>query len=462
MPSGGGSRGPRREETHHKQNTKICRFLLIAGLVFFIMSGLRMLQEQQLIPAPAATSDTPNSITHEQPAPAMHSKVHANIRDDLPTCEQLMQHPSSPFADGAFLTRTTTPVVWKMRHDGSRELTLPSTCRLKHYTARDARQCFNNQNLLFLGDSLTRYQYLSLAYFLEYNKWPPRFQALNPCNHIDEHGNRTCSKQDEPNVCAEGDWIRVGGWSAYTQSLGGSTDGGIFHGRLEAQSLRDEPKIENMQYVSRPEEGGRTKLSYVIENGWRGQELFPPGWKFTGCAYNASCRYSPEHHAYNMERNKAKDYDWNYSSIMDAFGANGTSFQEQHADTNFVFYNRGLWGKLQEDKANSMMALLHNFTSDRCFFKSTTSCGRTIQNDLFKWEEGPIRRAAFNNGCEFMDVGHLTKEFSTLFFAHPQPPRNLMFEYHSVFWDAVHYQPWVYEELNNMLLNIMCNGKVLE
>jgi phospholipase/lecithinase/hemolysin len=26
-----------------------------------------------------------------------------------------------------------------------------------------------------------------------------------------------------------------------------------------------------------------------------------------------------------------------------------------------------------------------------------------------------------------------------------------------VFWDSVHYTPWVYEALNNVLLNVLCN-----
>jgi hypothetical protein len=33
------------------------------------------------------------------------------------------------------------------------------------------------------------------------------------------------------------------------------------------------------------------------------------------------------------------------------------------------------------------------------------------------------------------------------------------FEYTNVFWDSVHYQPWVYEELNNVMLNVLCNAK---
>ena len=63
---------------------------------------------------------------------------HAN-KPTLPTCKELMQQPHSPYVRGAFLTRLSTDVTWKMRRDGSRELTLPSTCQLKRYTSDEAK-----------------------------------------------------------------------------------------------------------------------------------------------------------------------------------------------------------------------------------------------------------------------------------------------------------------------------------
>jgi hypothetical protein len=34
-------------------------------------------------------------------------------------------------------------------------------------------------------------------------------------------------------------------------------------------------------------------------------------------------------------------------------------------------------------------------------------------------------------------------------------------ERHNVFFDDVHYQPWLYEEFNNLWLNVLCNTKPL-
>ena len=232
----------------------------------------------------------------------------------LPSCAELMRQPM--YEDGSFLTnRTTTQIVWKNRHDGSKELTVPFTCYLTRYTPDQAGKCLKNKNLFFIGDSLTRYQFLSLAYFLEHKKWPMRFHArLQPClDHIDENGNPTCSKKEEPSVCNEVDWVDIGGWKSYYQAMGGGTDGGVFHGRMESQSLRSSyryPIVDTMQYTSSEEYGdghGRTKLSAYMELGASGIEPFH-GFNFTGCGYNATCTYTPERYAQNEKRLKGCGY----------------------------------------------------------------------------------------------------------------------------------------------------------
>jgi len=411
-------------------------------------------------------TNQPMILLNEQPPQGKASASENHHSDPLPTCEELMQHPFSPFADGAFLTRKSTLVVWKMRPDGSRELTLPMTCRLKRYTANQAGKCLKNKNLLFVGDSLTRYQFLSFTYFLEHKNWPSRFRMATKraCNHVDEHGNKACSTL--PNVCAEGDWLKYGGWPAFYQELGGGTDGAVYNGRMECQSVEDDPRVDNCRYISSKEDG-RTRLSYASELGWIGTERFR-GWNFTGCSHNATCRYTPERYKQNKKRLENNVFDWDYPNIITAFGPNGTTFQEQHPDTNFILYNRGLWGKIRLEKAKEMMASIYRMTgggdkqSNRCFFKSTTGCQRSRDRDLDSWEYGPVRKAAYEAGCEFFDIAHVTAEFAHMLFHHPIPPRNLLFEYKNIFWDALHYVPWVYEELNTLLLNVLCNRQELE
>lgn len=102
-------------------------------------------------------------------------------------------------------------------------------------------------------------------------------------------------------------------------------------------------------------------MSLVVELGWEGNEPFH-GWNFTGCAHNATCRYSPDQYKKNVDRDEQNDFDWEYPNIAAGFGQVGNAFHEQHSDVDFAFYNRGLWGALPAEKAATMMGSLYNIT----------------------------------------------------------------------------------------------------
>jgi hypothetical protein len=42
----------------------------------------------------------------------------------------------------------------------------PDGCRLRRFTGDEARKCLSGRHVAFVGDSVTRYQYISLAFFL--------------------------------------------------------------------------------------------------------------------------------------------------------------------------------------------------------------------------------------------------------------------------------------------------------
>ena len=374
----------------------------------------------------------------------------------LPTCESLMRN-SHLGADGSFLTRS--PTTWALRHDGSRELQLPLTCRLKRYTSTQARKCLNQRHLAFIGDSLTRYQFLSLAYFVERGEYPPRFgiSSTQQCSHINEQGIPTCSPDDEPNVCMEGDWQS---WQKFHSALGGSTDGSMFHGRMQCGCARREggsvsDLTDNALYVS----DSGIRISFVCEVG-KGDIPGPiHGWNFTDCAEKGTCRTTQEDSDFLFNRSKQQDWDWNEPLYQ---ALNGTLQQVLHG-VDIVIYNRGLWGVLNQDLIETIMPLIRNWVGDkgRCFYKTTTGDLNTVRPPELSY----IKNATFTAGCGFLDFGHLAQEFNSLMYRHPAPPKeesgkiwNFQ-EWGSVYWDRIHFTPWVYEELNNLFLNVLCNGK---
>ena len=152
------SMGSRRSRRTDPSLFKWRRYILLVGAAALYLSSLSV----QIIAS--SGSDIVGVAT-------TNIQEYYNNRSRLTTCKRLMQQQSHQ--DGSFLTQTAKPVVWKIRHDGSRELTLPKTCRIKKYSAKDARNCLSGKSLLFVGDSLTRFLFLSLAYFIEHGKWPP-------------------------------------------------------------------------------------------------------------------------------------------------------------------------------------------------------------------------------------------------------------------------------------------------
>jgi hypothetical protein len=263
----------------------------------------------------------------------------------LPQCDELMSRPNSIFADGGFITRHTTPHTWTPRADGSMELDLAAICTLKRYTRDEARHCLADKHVTFVGDSLSRYQFNSLAYFIEKGIHPPRFPRANPCTHIDENGNPACSPADEPNICMEGDWKYTEGdsWTNFFMAMGGgeANSTGIFGGRLQCPCARsDGVHVEDALYVSEPDaNGSRTTISYLVEIGWGDNFRNLSGFDFTDCAYNGTCHHSLEDVAKVIERAKVGDFDYN-QPFPDAIDPVNGVLRKTFPPVHYAFYNR--------------------------------------------------------------------------------------------------------------------------
>jgi hypothetical protein len=400
----------------------------------------------------------------------------------LLACDELMSRPGSTYADGYFITRHTTSHKWSPRQDGSREFDLADTCSLKRYTADDARQCLAGKHISLIGDSLTRYQFYSLAYLIDKGTYPPRFPrptSTAGCTHIDERNQSQCSPPEEPNILMEGDWQGFRGfkhqdaWNEFFTRIGGGDDGGMFEGRMECSCVRAKtaPAVENELYASKPGPGGeRIIMSHLNEVGW-GTDMDPlKGYNWTNCALNGTCRLSREQvQAYDV-RASNKTYDW-AQDFVEALSPDNGTLRQMLPPVDIAIYNRGLWGKLEAERAERLFPRLYEWAGNgngRCFYRSTTRKAErteTIPDPLHAHEIGALRNIAYSSGCSFLDFGHITRDFGALRFTFPLPPLqeggklSLSDEREQIYWDNVHFFPWVYEELNNVLLNVLCNWK---
>jgi hypothetical protein len=473
-----------------------------------------------------------------------------NINDDddgagrrrpllLPACDELMQRPDSVFRDGTFLTSHATPVHWAPRADGSRQLELRDVCRLKRYTSTEANRCLAGKHLSMIGDSLTRYLHLSLAFLLERGTFPPRFRRppapQQPCRHVDEAGRPSCSSYGDatPNICVEFEW---GSWDEYYGSLGGGgpaingSTGGVLNGRMECRSHRPSGQGETNDNTLYVNGGSRATLSFAFEVGWGDVPKPLRGYYFSNCSSEGSCRRTFQDAATIANRTRHGDYDWE-QTFPEAIDRNGTLRTVLPTPPDYAIYNRGVWGQLPEARARRIMPLLKDWVSGgagdgdsgpgdgsgtrgRCFFRSTTAHYQSLSHGHLRNEHLKVRPHAHRAGCSYLDYAHLTEPFAALDWdEHLHHPAST--ERKSVFVDAVrtsefgpspvdpidlsngalapcltrswlgassmmmrssysrsapslvifgqvHFQPWVYEELNQMLLNVLCNDKKLE
>lgn len=66
---------------------------------------------------------------------------------------------------------------WELQPDGILRLVLPH-CHLRKVSVNAVRKCFEGAHILFMGDSLSRYFYLSLAHFIGKGHWGPKYAKV--------------------------------------------------------------------------------------------------------------------------------------------------------------------------------------------------------------------------------------------------------------------------------------------
>jgi hypothetical protein len=414
-----------------------------------------------IVPHVQCKSSINSVIDHHHNVGARGSKHHL--------CTELKK--ISGMHNGAFITRDDG--YWQYRADGSREYTV-NTCRLKRFTAFEARKCLAGHHMLMIGDSVSRYQFIVLVYFLEHGRWPPRFgvSRTKECQHIDESGSPTCSPEDEPSVAAEDDWgLKFGhaaekGWKQIHMYLGGAG----FNGHLECDCCRGRDSIDNMYYRNIFRNGSfeipPVKLTFL---GSRGSSQGPMwGMRPSSCAEKGTCQLSSSDWDSKLQKLVGKKLDWQYYVESPDF-TEALDKELIAPGVDIAIFNQGLWGHVPTNLKNvsAIFKGLFSLTqkhNGKCFWKGTTAGFNGAVSavhqtpETFPTAERGVQDAAYSNGCGVFDLSRVTKDFTSFAWNGDigRPKCCGDSEMMNVYWDAVHFQPWVYEEFNQILLNVLC------
>jgi hypothetical protein len=329
------------------------------------------------------------------------------------SCLDFMNLPPPYFSSGDFLTNPTLPHAWVPRADGSHEFQ-HGWCKIHRYTADEARQCLVGKHVSIIGDSVSRYGGISLAYFLHKGEWPSRFGIELPyCRRHDENGTAVCSKADEPNILIEPNFNHAPNrpdmdkWDFFMAKLGGWTDGSTFNGRLECNcpghrsenwiyvtpellfaskhvdGINEYPNLTFDgvdQYTNRTFDGddqyaNRIVISFNFERGTTGPwPLY--GFNSTGCALTGTCRHSQTDAAYWMARFNSGT-DWS-QDLLDFLSPN-RFIASQLPPVDIAIYNRGLWNTMEAERSKQVLPLLYSYSggaNGRCFYRTTVNPDR--------------------------------------------------------------------------------------
>ena len=93
---------------------------------------------------------------------------------------------------------SSEPGEWEKLPDGTAVYNL-RRCELHDFSAVEARECLRNTHVQFIGDSLTRYQYLSFVHLLENGSYADRRIVYD--YNKDHYVNR-----GDPNILREPDF----------------------------------------------------------------------------------------------------------------------------------------------------------------------------------------------------------------------------------------------------------------
>jgi len=303
-----------------------------------------------------------------------------------------------------------------------------------------------------------RYQYLSLVHLLEKGRYP------DPGLPIKGHGDRW-----RPNVCQESDYgneangyfqddANLSGWPRFmiqTSQFFNRKE------RCDCHRGTAETTVENRYYKGA--DGAAvsyfTKLFLDIHGHWPSPtDSIPPNL------------ITPE--LYEEMGNKPLSWNVSDASFMNDILP---QVEEMQGNVSAVLWNQGIWSERSDESFVEFADKTRDFfqaRGARMFWKTTTRMGVASMQEISKAAERAEKESNFSRklGWEVLDAYGITREltivsdglemntWTDLVSRGPQPTLRAKhdLEVMAVKWDAFHFRPYVYEELNNVWLNQLC------
>ena len=295
----------------------------------------------------------------------------------------------------------TTEGYWGLDNFDEPRLHLKD-CQLRRPTVTQARQCLHSQSLLFIGDSISRYQYISLVVFMKTGRWPEKFGSV----------------PDRPSPLIETEWPS---WTAF------------FDGALDTCSCSRNSSEQDDWYERRHYHGHhvtlRSSFFPIIPSMEAGFSEIIDEWTTPN-----RTRYS-----YTAHINKPQMCNSTTSSQHPS-----CDYSDQWNPTTVLIANTGLWRNEHTGSPNYFLPIKTAPLSPhlrRAFWRTTTP--RRNGNEMHPGSN-EVQRSVFGQGDSKWELLDLFKMFAAL-------------GAREAYWDGFHFLPFLYQEMNIYLLNVLCD-----
>lgn len=282
--------------------------------------------------------------------------------------------------------------------------------------------CLQNRTMLFIGDSLTRYQYLSLVYFIATGRWV----SGKPMNENERQ------------------------WSGWSDFLMGTS---IRLGCVEycdCYSNHADPELghrENRFYTNCDL---NIKIGFVF---WGPGNPLNIGFDLANTTiFSETCRWCSHPKMWLEKKQVSRYVHKSYAGDVIAF----VREQLAHLNADMVVFNQGIWKNTSVREPRYLQDLYVNLrkavrTGGKVVWK-TTSAGRPHFD--------PSSSSLISHiGVDSTDFVQTVKDIGFDIFDLHALTADLASESQAYFDDAWHFHPSVYKEVNKFFLHYVC-GKL--
>lgn len=318
-------------------------------------------------------------------------------------------------------------------------------CPLSKFSADDARNCLKKKTVVFVGDSVTRYQYVNFVHMLEHGAYPSEV----PCTTLDSSGVEkitdgddditTTTQQQENYVCNSFSnvnlWPNSAEYHFNTNLKLNNECCDCFKPQFDPKDIpKGTPSPKTMEHRVYQNDDYEITVVYI----WFAKSFLPKADNWSGVKGHFMC--PPFNGSYWCEAGYCEEQPEYMMDLDEALVKIVKPLQP-----NVLIMNAGLhrttsdWPDHFWHSVASSAAEAVKDTNGVAFWRTTTASN---SSRIHRWYDYKALATIPQYGVQILDYYAVTEQLG----------KNV----ENAYWDQWHFNDMVYGQLNNFVLNAVC------